>query len=71
MNIHIYEIIGYLLICNVKEEEIIDLLKNNIQNKLSNIIMNKLFYLDDVVCCVDDGPTSPLGPGGPGGPGGP
>jgi len=69
MNIHIYEIIGYLLICNLKDEDIVDLLKNNIQKKISNIIMNKYFYLDCVVC--GDEPASPLGPGGPRGPGGP
>jgi len=67
MNIHIYEIVSYLLICGINDDYIISLLKSNSKN----IIMNELFYLDAVVCDEGDGPTSPLGPGGPCGPGGP
>jgi hypothetical protein len=67
MNIHIYEIICYLLICNINDDDISDLLKSNIKN----IVMNSIFYLEDASLTGADGPVSPLGPGGPRGPCGP
>jgi|688.fasta_scaffold36906_6 hypothetical protein len=63
MNINIYEIVCYLLICNIDEDIIINLLKKNIKQ----IVMNKILYLDTVIADTD----SPLGPGGPRGPTGP
>ena len=67
MYINIYEILGFLLINEIYDEEtIIDLIKKNI----CKIVFNRYFYLvDDELC--DGAGVSPLGPGGPRGPTGP
>ena len=56
---------------NINHPKLLFLGNYNLEKLNFIILMNKLLYLDDVTCCVDDGPTSPLGPGGPRGPGGP